>query len=42
MQLGGMSGPALHKTLNARNVTLPIIYLTAHGDVPTAVQAMRP
>lgn len=41
MNLGAMSGPALHKKLNARSVTLPIIYLTAHGDVPSAVQAMR-
>ncbi len=41
MNLGAMSGPALHKALNARGVPLPIIYLTAHGDVPSAVQAMR-
>lgn len=41
INLGGMNGPALHKVLNARGITLPIIYLTAYGDVPGAVLAMR-
>ncbi|MBR0565663.1 response regulator transcription factor [Azoarcus sp. L1K30] len=41
VHLGGMNGPALHALLTARGITLPIIYLTAHGDVPGAVQAMR-
>lgn len=41
MVMNGMSGPALHDALNARGIELPIIYLTAYGDVPGAVQAMR-
>ncbi|QID16813.1 response regulator transcription factor [Nitrogeniibacter mangrovi] len=41
VNMGAMSGTTLHQTLNARRIALPIIYLTAHGDVPSAVQAMR-
>jgi FixJ family two-component response regulator len=37
-QLGGLE---LQQELNRRNVTLPIIFITGHGDVPMAVEAMR-
>ena len=37
-QLNGMD---LQKKLVARNNTLPIIFLTAYGDVPLAVEAMK-
>ncbi|MCL4800829.1 MAG: response regulator [Burkholderiales bacterium] len=37
----GMSGPELHDALVARGASLPIVYLTAHGEVPTAVRAMK-
>ena len=36
-----MSGLELQQELVARNVTLPIIFITGHGDVPMAVEAMR-
>jgi RNA polymerase sigma factor (sigma-70 family) len=36
-----MSGPELQAELIRRGVDLPIIFLTAHGDIPTTVQAMK-
>lgn len=37
-QLGGLE---LQQELNRRNATLPVIFITGHGDVPMAVEAMR-
>ena len=36
-----MSGLELQKELADRSINIPIIILTAHGDVPVAVQAMK-
>lgn len=36
-----MSGLELVKRLKAREVALPIIMITGHGDVPLAVEAMK-
>lgn len=36
-----MSGLELQEELNRRHVTLPVIFITGHGDVPMAVEAMR-
>tara|TARA_B100000508_G_scaffold117763_1_gene97592 strand:- start:1666 stop:2283 length:618 start_codon:yes stop_codon:yes gene_type:complete len=36
-----MSGLELQRHLNTNNISLPIVFLTGHGDVPMAVQAMR-
>jgi RNA polymerase sigma factor (sigma-70 family) len=36
-----MNGLELQKELNARRVALPIIFITGHGDVPMAVNAMK-
>jgi FixJ family two-component response regulator len=38
---GGMSGMDLQAELRRREVQLPIIMITAHGEVPMAVQAMQ-
>ena len=37
-QLGGLD---VQRELIRRNVTLPVIFITGHGDVPMAVEAMR-
>lgn len=36
-----MSGLELQQELNRRGWTLPVIFITGHGDVPMAVEAMR-
>ena len=36
-----MSGLELIKRLKERGVTLPVVVITGHGDVPLAVEAMR-
>jgi FixJ family two-component response regulator len=36
-----MSGPELQAELSRRGADLPIVFLTAHGDIPTTVQAMK-
>jgi FixJ family two-component response regulator len=36
-----MSGLALQERLNELGVSIPVIVLTGHGDVPMAVQAMK-
>lgn len=36
-----MSGLVLHERLRAAGVALPVVYMTGHGDVPLAVQAMQ-
>jgi FixJ family two-component response regulator len=36
-----MSGLQLLDALNARGVQRPVIFMTGHGDVPLAVEAMR-
>jgi FixJ family two-component response regulator len=41
LRLPGMTGIQLQDHLSDNNVSLPIIVLTAHGDVPIAVQSMR-
>ena len=35
------SGPQLHLELVAKNSPLAVIYLTGHGDVPMAVEALK-
>lgn len=41
VRMPGMSGLDLHDRLTRQGVQLPIIYMTGHGDVPLAVEAMR-
>lgn len=41
IRMPGMNGLELQEKLNEREVLLPIIFITGHGDIPMAVQAMR-
>ena len=41
IRMPGMSGLELQETLHQQGVDIPIIFITGHGDVPMAVQAMR-
>jgi RNA polymerase sigma factor (sigma-70 family) len=41
VRLPMMSGLDLQKALLTRNVLLPIIFVSAHGDIPTVAQAFR-
>jgi len=36
-----MGGMEVQQLLSARGITLPIIFLSAHGDLPMAVRAMK-
>jgi FixJ family two-component response regulator len=41
IRMPGMSGLELQQKLNERHSILPIIFITGHGDVPMAVEAMQ-
>lgn len=41
IRMPGMGGLELQTVLQQRNVALPIVFITAHGDVPMAVEAVR-
>ena len=41
VRLPGMSGLAFQQELAKANIALPVIFITAHGDVPMTVRAMK-
>jgi FixJ family two-component response regulator len=41
LQMPGLSGLDLQDTLSKSGHSLPLIFLSGHGDVPTSVKAMR-
>lgn len=41
LMMPSMDGMALQAALQAARSLLPVLFLTAHGDIPTTVQAMR-
>jgi two-component system, LuxR family, response regulator FixJ len=41
LRMPGMDGFAVQREMAARGLGLPVVVVTAHGDVPLAVQAMR-
>lgn len=41
MAMPGMSGFEVQAALNARGLTIPVIFLTGHGDIPMAVRAVQ-
>ena len=40
-RMDGMSGLELQKELRRRDVDMPVIFITGHGDIPMSVIAMR-
>jgi len=41
VRLPGLSGLDLQRELSAANIQIPIIFITAHGDIPMSVRAMK-
>lgn len=41
VRMPGMDGIELHRHLIEHRINTPVIFLTAHGDVPMAVESMR-
>ena len=41
VRMPGMSGPELQLKLNELGATMPIIFISGHGDVPLAVRVMK-
>ena len=41
VSLPGLNGLALQKLLTADRTSMPIIFITGYGDIPTTVQAMK-
>ena len=41
VRLPGLSGLDFQRKLAARNVCIPIIFITGHGDIPMSVRAMK-
>lgn len=41
VRMPGMSGIELQQRLNLRGAVIPVIFITGHGDIPMAVEAMQ-
>jgi FixJ family two-component response regulator len=41
VRLPGLSGLDLQRELSAANIRIPIIFMTAHGDIPMSVRAIK-
>jgi two-component system response regulator FixJ len=41
VRMPGMSGLELQEQLNLRGAMIPVIFITGHGDIPMAVEAMQ-
>ena len=41
LRMPNMSGLELQDALATRNITIPIIFITAHGEIKAAVRAMK-
>jgi two-component system response regulator FixJ len=41
IRMPGMSGLELQQHLNLRGAFIPVIFMTGHGDIPMAVEAMQ-
>lgn len=41
IRLPDFTGPQLHEWMTAEGYSVPVVFLTGHGDIPTGVQAMK-
>jgi RNA polymerase sigma factor (sigma-70 family) len=41
VRLPGLSGLDFQRELRAKNIPIPIVFLTGHGDIPMSVRAMK-
>lgn len=41
IRMQGMTGLELQEELNKRQIDIPIIFITGHGDIPMSVRAMK-
>src|SRR5580765_4608618 len=41
VRLPGVSGIDFQRELTAQNISIPIVFLTGHGDIPMSVRAMK-
>jgi len=41
VRMPGLSGPELQRLLNLRGAIIPVIFITGHGDISMAVDAMQ-
>lgn len=41
IRMPGMSGLELQQQLNRQGATIPLIFITGHGDIPMAVESMQ-
>jgi RNA polymerase sigma factor (sigma-70 family) len=41
VQMPGMTGPELQRLMTDRGISLPVVFLTGHGNLPMGVQAMK-
>src|ERR1700745_1254390 len=41
VRLPGLSGLDFQRELATRNICIPIVFLTGHGDIPMSVRAMK-
>src|SRR5262249_58297427 len=42
VRMPGLDGLELQRSLSEANVTLPIVFITGHGDIPMTVPAITP
>jgi two-component system response regulator DctR len=41
VRMNGMSGLELHQSLMERQIATPVLFLSGHGDIPMAVEALK-
>jgi FixJ family two-component response regulator len=41
VRMPGLSGLDLQREMQARHISLPVIFITGHGDIPMSVRAMK-